>query len=90
MRVKILHGSEIGQVQDHPDGDIWAENAVQTGYAELAPEPKPDVPDLDALTVAELEDVGDGYGIEAKHIEGTGARGRVVRADWLRVLTAHD
>ena len=116
MRIKILQGSEAGHVQDHPDNDPWAENAVQTGYAELAPEVVELVPevgdilvidtvgsdgdvttevrvigrgDLASLTVAELEDVGDDHGIEAKDIKGTGGRGRVVRADWLRALAAH-
>lgn len=110
MRIKILHGSEAGQVQDYPDGDTWAEVAVQTGYAELAPEVG-DILVIDTvlsdgdvstevrvigrgnladLTVAELEDVGDDHGIDAKDIEGSGTRGRVVRADWLRALTEHD
>ncbi len=43
---------------------------------------------LASWTTAELEDLGDEYGIEAKDIEGTGAGGNVVKADWVRVLDA--
>ena len=85
MRVKILHGSELGQVQEFPEGDNDAQWMLDTGYAELAPEPEPDV-DLADLTANELEALGDERGIEAKDIEGTGTRGRVLKADWLRVL----
>ncbi len=40
------------------------------------------------LSVAELEDMGDEYDIEASGIEGTGKGGNVVRDDWVRVLDA--
>ncbi len=43
---------------------------------------------LESWTTAELEDLGDEYGIEASDIEGTGAGGNVVKADWVRVLDA--
>ena len=128
MRIKILHGSEAGQVQEYPDGDTWAEVAVQTGYAELAPKVDvvptrvrlaasdsatvsagwfphalnpiseresslgpvvvADQADLNTLTVAQLEDIGDLHNIEAKDIDGTGSGGGVLKADWVRVLEA--
>ena len=33
-----------------------------------------------------LEDIGDAYGINEDNIEGTGARGRIIKADWLKIL----
>ena len=43
---------------------------------------------LASCTIAALEDLGDEYGIEAADIDGTGAGGNVVKADWVRVLSA--
>lgn len=37
----------------------------------------------DALTLAQLEDLGDGYGIEASDIEGSGSGGNVLKRDWI-------
>ena len=45
-------------------------------------------PELDTFTVAQLEDMGDVHGSEAVDIDGTGADGGVLKADWVRVLEA--
>lgn len=42
--------------------------------------------DLEDMTVAELEDRADSLDIDAEDIEGSGADGNVVKADWIRVI----
>jgi large subunit ribosomal protein L20 len=41
--------------------------------------------DLEALTVAELQELAAGHGIAESDVEGSGASGGVVKADWVRV-----
>lgn len=46
--------------------------------------------DLEDLTVADLEDRADKLGLDAEDIEGTGADGNVVKADWIRAIRDAD
>lgn len=39
-----------------------------------------------ALTSSQLEDLADGYDIEASNIEGSGSGGNVLKADWIRAI----
>lgn len=59
------------------DGEGWSDAGNVTVV---------DPVDLNTFTVAQLEDMGDVHNIEAVDIDGTGADGGVVKADWVRVL----
>lgn len=43
--------------------------------------------DLEALTVPELKELAEARGISEGDVEGSGANGNVVKADWVRVLS---
>lgn len=43
--------------------------------------------ELEALTVAELEELAEKRGIAKGDVEGSGASGNVIKADWVRVLS---
>lgn len=43
--------------------------------------------DLDALTVPELKELAEARGISEGDVEGSGANGNVVKADWVRALS---
>ena len=53
--------------------------------AEAAEAEAPAKKDLEALTVAELQEMAAGHGIAEGDVEGSGASGGVVKADWVRV-----
>ena len=40
----------------------------------------------EALTTAQLEDLGDGYEIEEDDVGGTGSNGNVLKADWITAI----
>ncbi len=40
----------------------------------------------DALTSVQLEDLADGYDIDAENIEGTGSGGNVLKGDWMAAV----
>tara|TARA_Y100000310_G_scaffold309531_1_gene353717 strand:+ start:4328 stop:4645 length:318 start_codon:yes stop_codon:yes gene_type:complete len=79
---------------DSGQGELVAQEAAEAAETVVVDEGAPVVVEddegsaLGSWTVPELEDMGDEYGIEAKDIEGTGAGGKVVKADWVRVLDA--
>lgn len=54
--------------------------AVEAAEAEA-----PAKQDLEALTVPELQELAAGHGIAESDVEGSGASGGVVKADWVRV-----
>lgn len=43
--------------------------------------------ELEALTVPELEELAEKRGIDKGDVEGSGASGNVIKADWVRVLS---
>lgn len=50
----------------------------------------PSKADLEAMTVAELQELAGRHGIEESDLEGTGASGGVVKADWVRAAGGID
>jgi large subunit ribosomal protein L20 len=50
-----------------------------------APAEAPSKKDLEAMTVPELQELAAAHGIAEGDIEGSGASGNVVKADWVRV-----
>ena len=44
--------------------------------------------ELEDLTMVELEDLGDTLGVQPSDIEGTGARGGILKGDWTKALSA--
>lgn len=50
-----------------------------------APAEAPSKKDLEGMTVPELQELAAGHGIAEGDIEGSGASGNVVKADWVRV-----
>lgn len=51
-----------------------------------APEGPTTTKELDALTVPELKELAEARGIAETDVEGSGANGNVVKADWVRAL----
>ena len=82
-------GAEEASEGAPPQGDDEDEDEKADGGAGEAEADDEEAAEWhEGLTVAELEDIGDQYHIEAKDIEGTGAGGGVVRDDWVRVIDA--
>jgi large subunit ribosomal protein L20 len=62
-----------------------AEKAPKAAKAEKAAAEAPAKKDLEAMTVAELQELAGAHGIAESDVEGSGASGNVVKADWVRV-----
>jgi hypothetical protein len=60
--------------------------APKAAKAEKAAAEAPAKKDLEALTVSELEKLAEKRGIARGDVEGSGASGNVVKADWIRAL----
>lgn len=59
--------------------------APKAAKAEKAAAEAPAKKDLEAMTVAELQELAGAHGIAESDVEGSGASGNVVKADWVRV-----
>jgi large subunit ribosomal protein L20 len=59
--------------------------APKAAKAEKAAAEAPAKKDLEAMTVAELQELAGEHGIAESDVEGSGASGNVVKADWVRV-----
>lgn len=57
------------------------------GKKPTAPEGPTTKKELDALTVPELKELAEKRGIAEADVEGSGANGNVVKADWVRALS---
>jgi large subunit ribosomal protein L20 len=62
-----------------------AEKPAKAPKAEKAAAEAPARKDLEAMTVAELQELAGAHGIAESDVEGSGASGNVVKADWVRV-----
>jgi large subunit ribosomal protein L20 len=60
--------------------------APKAAKAEKAAAEAPAKKDLEAMTVSELEKLAERRGIAKGDVEGSGAGGNVVKADWIRAL----
>ena len=72
--------SEDAQPPDEGEGD--------EGTAEAEAEEEGATVSLEDYTMVELEDLGDTLGVQPADIEGTGARGRILKGDWTKALSA--
>ena len=100
MRIKMLMGPLAGLTVDYELP--VAESLVDTGFAEVVPVVEravirmetPEAPRALSLpapsrmTLAALEDEGDAYGVNETDLEGTGAGGRIVKANWVARIAA--
>ena len=62
--------------EDEPDNPSQSDMAVDDALSQVNGV-------WEALTTAQLEDLGDGYGIEEGDVGGTGSNGNVLKADWI-------
>ena len=62
-----------------------AAKPAEKAAAEAAQAEAPSKKDLEAMTVAELQELAAAHGIAESDIEGSGASGGAVKADWVRV-----
>jgi len=65
-----------------PKAEAPKKEAAKPAAAEA---PAPAKKDLEAMTIPELQELAAGHGIAEGDIEGSGASGNVVKADWVRV-----
>jgi len=77
------------EAAEKPDKVAAAEKpakAPKAAKAEKAAAEAPAKKDLEAMTVAELQELAGAHGIAESDVEGSGAGGNVVKADWIRAL----
>ena len=69
-------------VEPEPEAEAEAEEEAAVSLEEYT------MAELEDLTMVELEDLGDTLGVQPADIEGTGARGGILKGDWTKALSA--